>query len=239
VGVVRPALACGVRSSNPQKEFSKVKDISRRNFLKSSLDASAALGVPAASWGRVPGANDAIRIDVAGFNGRGRSHIEVFFRMEGVRLVALCDPDRDVLEREVERLRGKGNQEVRGPGRSALRELRQGCPQPEALGPECRNPRGAPFQRALPHGKISHRLGRTASPDEIREAIKGDKAAMESYERFQAHLAANGVDLGINKATLGVFSKMDPKAERFIGNDNANEMLARACRAPFVVPQKV
>jgi predicted dehydrogenase len=93
---------------------------------------------------------------------------------------------------------------------------------------------------ALCHtGNISHRLGQQASPGEIREAIKADKAAMESYERFEAHLAANGVDLNVNKATLGVFLKMDPKKERFIGNDKANQLLRRDYRAPFVVPEKV
>ncbi len=93
---------------------------------------------------------------------------------------------------------------------------------------------------ALCHtGNISHRLGKQASPGEILEAIKADKAAMECYERFEAHLAANGVDLRINKADLGAFLKMDPKTERFVGNDKANEMLTRNYRAPFAVPDKV
>jgi predicted dehydrogenase len=93
---------------------------------------------------------------------------------------------------------------------------------------------------ALCHtGNISHRLGKQASPEEIREAIKVDKAAIECMERFQAHLAANGVDLKIDKAILGAFLKMDPKTERFIGNDKANELLSRNYRAPFVVPEKI
>lgn len=93
---------------------------------------------------------------------------------------------------------------------------------------------------ALCHtGNISHRLGRQANPGEIREALKADKGALETLGRFEEHLAANGVDLRINKATLGVFLKMDPKKERFIGNEKANELLTRDYRKPFVVPEKV
>jgi hypothetical protein len=32
---------------------------------------------------------------------------------------------------------------------------------------------------------------------------------------------------------------MDPKAERFIGNPQAEQLLTREYRAPFVVPKKV
>ena len=32
---------------------------------------------------------------------------------------------------------------------------------------------------------------------------------------------------------------MDPKSERFLGNDAANEMLTRPYRKPYVVPEKV
>jgi hypothetical protein len=32
---------------------------------------------------------------------------------------------------------------------------------------------------------------------------------------------------------------MDPKSERFIGNDTANEMLTRPYRKPYLVPEDV
>ena len=93
---------------------------------------------------------------------------------------------------------------------------------------------------ALCHtGNISYLLGKQASPEEMHEAIKADKAAVETFERFQQHLAANGVDLKTQKATLGAFLKMDPKAERFVGNERANKLLTRDYRKPFVVPEKV
>ena len=56
---------------------------------------------------------------------------------------------------------------------------------------------------------------------------------------MEEHLAANNVDLDVNRASLGVFLKMDPKTERFIGNDKANELLRRDYRKPYVVPEKV
>jgi predicted dehydrogenase len=93
---------------------------------------------------------------------------------------------------------------------------------------------------ALCHtGNISHRLGRLAAPEEIREALNANKAALETLDRFQAHLDKNRVDLKLTKATLGVFLEMDPKAERFVGNDQANALLTRDYRSPFVIPQTV
>jgi predicted dehydrogenase len=93
---------------------------------------------------------------------------------------------------------------------------------------------------ALCHtGNISYRLGQQATPDEIREAVKGDKEALETFGRMAEHLQANEVDLLKTKATLGVFLKMDPKTERFLNNDAANKMLTRDYRKPFVVPESV
>jgi predicted dehydrogenase len=93
---------------------------------------------------------------------------------------------------------------------------------------------------ALCHtGNISHRLGQQAEQPEIREALKSNSAALETLGRFEEHLARNKVDLKIDKATMGVFLQMDPKTERFLGNDKANELLTRPYRAPFIVPAKV
>ena len=93
---------------------------------------------------------------------------------------------------------------------------------------------------ALCHtSNISHRVGHKARPEEVREAIKAQPAAVETFERFQAHLARHKVDLNLDQATLGAFLHMDPKKERFIGNPAANELITRPYRAPFVVPEKV
>ncbi|PYM15783.1 MAG: dehydrogenase [Verrucomicrobia bacterium] len=93
---------------------------------------------------------------------------------------------------------------------------------------------------ALCHtGNVSYRLGHQSGPDEIREKIKADKEALETFGRMAEHLAANDVDLTKTKATLGAVLKMDPKQEQFIGNAEANKLLTREYRKPFVVPEKV
>jgi hypothetical protein len=91
---------------------------------------------------------------------------------------------------------------------------------------------------ALCHtGNISYLLGKKGSPDELREAIKGNKEAMDSLERMFAHLSANNVDTNVEKLSVGAFLKMDPKTERFIDNAEADKLLTREYRAPFVVPE--
>ena len=93
---------------------------------------------------------------------------------------------------------------------------------------------------ALCHtGNISYRLGKTQSPEEIRDAVKSNKDLAEALGRMEQHLAANNVDLKKTPATLGAVLKMDPKTERFIGNAQADKLLTREYRAPFVVPKKV
>ena len=93
---------------------------------------------------------------------------------------------------------------------------------------------------ALCHtGNISYRLGQQMGPEAIRDQISSDSAALEAGERAYAHLQANGIDLENERATLGVVLTMDPKTERFVGNDRANNLLTRAYRKPFVVPAKV
>jgi hypothetical protein len=93
---------------------------------------------------------------------------------------------------------------------------------------------------ALCHtGNISYRLGQTATPDELREKIKGNKEALDSFARLATHLEANGVDLNVEKLTMGEFLKMDPKTEKFLKNPAADKQLTRQYRAPYVVPEKV
>lgn len=92
---------------------------------------------------------------------------------------------------------------------------------------------------ALCHtGNISHRLGQTHAPEEIRDALRDNKDLSEALGRMEQHLAANNVDLHKSPATLGALLKMDPKSESFIDNPQANQMLTREYRAPFAVPEK-
>ncbi|OPZ11300.1 MAG: hypothetical protein BWZ10_02226 [candidate division BRC1 bacterium ADurb.BinA364] len=94
---------------------------------------------------------------------------------------------------------------------------------------------------ALCHtGNISYRLGAGKSPEEIAEAIQDEPEARETFDRFLAHLDANGVDLKATPATLGPWLKMDPATERFTGGpEQANALLRREYRPPFVAPEQV
>src|SRR5690348_191231 len=86
--------------------------ISRRHMLKGSAAAAAAVGLSrftALSYGNIVGSNDAIRIGVIGFNGRGNSHIDAWTKIKGVRLVALCDADEAVLNKGYARVMAKVN----------------------------------------------------------------------------------------------------------------------------------
>jgi hypothetical protein len=86
-------------------------------------------------------------------------------------------------------------------------------------------------------GNISYRHGKQQSADEIKEELKANKAAMATFEHMVDHLAINEVDVKMEKATFGPMLTMDPKTERFIGNEKANAMLTRESRKPFAVPE--
>jgi len=88
-------------------------------------------------------------------------------------------------------------------------------------------------------GNISYRLGKTHSPEEIRDAVKSNSDLAEAVGRLEQHLGANKVDLQKTPATLGVALNMDPKKEQFINNSEANQLLTREYRKPFVVPTRV
>jgi predicted dehydrogenase len=93
---------------------------------------------------------------------------------------------------------------------------------------------------ALCHtGNISYLVGSQQDPNEIREKIESNKEALETFGRMQEHLAANQVDLTKYKLTMGEHLKMDPASERFKGNFEANRLLKRNYRKPFVVPDRV
>ena len=66
----------------------------RRNFLKTSAVFSASFVIAGTkASGKVIGANDTIRIGVAGLNGRGSSHVGEWSGMKNVAITYLIDPD--------------------------------------------------------------------------------------------------------------------------------------------------
>jgi predicted dehydrogenase len=81
----------------------------RRGFLKASAVAGATFAL--APFARPRGANDDLRLAVVGFRGQGGLHVRLLQELPGVRVVALCDADRDVLARGVKAFAGR-NQSV-------------------------------------------------------------------------------------------------------------------------------
>jgi predicted dehydrogenase len=91
---------------------------------------------------------------------------------------------------------------------------------------------------ALCHtANISYRLGKHHSAEEIRDATKSNPDMAEALGRMEEHLGANKVDLQKTPATLGMALKMDGKTERFTNGREANQLLTREYRKPFVVPE--
>jgi len=72
--------------------------LTRRDFIRSSMAVGAGLAMvgPAS---RVLGANDDLRLGVIGVGGQGGGHMNYFSKIPGVRLVAICDADRNQLDR--------------------------------------------------------------------------------------------------------------------------------------------
>lgn len=83
----------------------------RRQFLKTSLAASFGAGVVIAgtkSSGKVLGANDTIRIGVAGLHGRGSAHVGAYAGMKNVQITYLIDPDQTTWASREKTVRDKG-----------------------------------------------------------------------------------------------------------------------------------
>jgi predicted dehydrogenase len=103
------------------------RKLDRRSFLKTTLFSTTSLGLlptlagaegrkvtaQASATAHVVGANSHIRCAVVGFNGRGKNHLEEIKELKGTRLVALCDVDREVLDRELQKCETAG-QKVEG-----------------------------------------------------------------------------------------------------------------------------
>ncbi len=88
-----------------------MKEMKRRTFVKGTFGAAMALGL--SPHARALGANDDIRVAVVGFRSQGGNHIKWLRGLPGVRVVGLCDADRAVLDRGVNRFKDD-NEKVEG-----------------------------------------------------------------------------------------------------------------------------
>jgi predicted dehydrogenase len=96
---------------------------SRRGFLQTSTAAGASmllLGTRAS--GKIIGANDRLRIAVAGLNGRGQSHIGGWMQQPNVEIAYLIDPDKKVLNSAMKGVESKLGENFKAKGIADLRE---------------------------------------------------------------------------------------------------------------------
>jgi hypothetical protein len=102
----RPPATDSRLSNEPKgSNMKRAKGFSRRSFLTGTLAAGSGLAL--APHARALGANDDIRVAVVGFRGQGSLHLRLLRELSGVRVVAVCDVDQSVLDRERQRSGGK------------------------------------------------------------------------------------------------------------------------------------
>jgi hypothetical protein len=93
---------------------------------------------------------------------------------------------------------------------------------------------------ALCHlGNISYRLGQTMNLDQAREklaSIRSSDDVNETLARTVEHLQDNSVQLQEHPFQVGLHLPINPDTESFRDNAQADQMLTRDYRAPFVVP---
>ena len=67
-----------------------MEQVTRRDFVKTAAATTILLGTSRTAWA---GANDRVRVAVMGLNGRGKSHLGGYAKVENVEVAVLCDPD--------------------------------------------------------------------------------------------------------------------------------------------------
>ena len=96
------------------------------------------------------------------------------------------------------------------------------------------------YSSALCHlCNISYRLGTDVPFNKQTKSLGDNKQVVESFETIKANLRAVGVDLMETTYRLGRTLRLDAAKEQFVGDAQANALLTRNYRKPFVVPDKV
>ena len=90
---------------------------------------------------------------------------------------------------------------------------------------------------ALGHlANVSYRLGEPRGMEKD-DPFGAYEDGNEAFKRMKEHLKANGVDLGKTKLQVGRLLSFDPKTEKCVGDEEANKLLTREYRKPFVIPE--
>ena len=80
-------------------------------------------------------------------------------------------------------------------------------------------------------------LMRQIARDELGK-LRVQENVLETLDRTLNHLCENKVDLDQTKLTLGSLLQVEPGREAFVNHPEANSMLTREYRKPFVVPSE-
>jgi hypothetical protein len=89
-------------------------------------------------------------------------------------------------------------------------------------------------------GNTSYRLGEQVPGTTRPDVLDKHEEVAKSWETItQTVKGTLGLDLSKSTYQLGPMLKLDPKKEQFVGSPDANKLLTRPYREPFVVPQQV
>jgi predicted dehydrogenase len=100
-----------------------MRGLSRRSFLQGTAAAGASLLITGTrASGKIVGANNRLRIAVAGVNGRGKSHIGGWLEQDNVEIVYLIDPERNALNRGLKLVQQKSEGASKPKGLSDVRK---------------------------------------------------------------------------------------------------------------------
>ena len=97
------------------------------------------------------------------------------------------------------------------------------------------------YSSALCHlGNISYRLGKqTSFKDEPTQLAGSHEKVKESWATICDNMTAVGIEPSKLYYTQGQMLEFDAKAEKFVNNPEADKLLTRDYRKPFVVPENV
>lgn len=99
----------------------------------------------------------------------------------------------------------------------------------------------AHYSSALCHlGNISYRLGQEVSFSQAAAGLPDHELVAAAWKALEENIqGALGVDLSKLTCILGPKLQFDPKAEKFVNNPEADKLLTREYRKPYVVPETV
>ena len=98
----------------------------------------------------------------------------------------------------------------------------------------------AHYSSALCHlANIAYRVGSSESYQDTPKTLGENPQVVESYEMLKQNLDQVGVNLEEATCQVSPYLTFNPKSERFVNNDDANELLTRPYRGKFVVPAMV